>query len=182
MSNSRKANLITAVAKRQRFANLWPKLESRNIHHDLSRVKIQCFSSNATSSIHYDNRVSPTKPLNGIHRNDSNRKRSIPPPKSNGEAIVQSTINNARKEETKVNGTKVELAQTSPSELTFAGDTSIPVTSRLHIVTPEEDAPRGIWPIFRIMVSQWIAFCRDVNFLFLTLSNETRLASVLFLG
>ncbi|VEU41189.1 unnamed protein product [Pseudo-nitzschia multistriata] len=39
----------------------------------------------------------------------------------------------------------------SPSELFFAGDTPIPVTSRLHIVTPKEDTPRGTWPIFRIM-------------------------------
>eukprot|EP00428_Durinskia_dybowskii_P052344 CAMPEP_0170316574 /NCGR_PEP_ID=MMETSP0116_2-20130129/58923_1 /TAXON_ID=400756 /ORGANISM="Durinskia baltica, Strain CSIRO CS-38" /LENGTH=61 /DNA_ID=CAMNT_0010569149 /DNA_START=1 /DNA_END=183 /DNA_ORIENTATION=+ len=27
----------------------------------------------------------------------------------------------------------------------------MPVTSQLHIVTPEEDTPSGAWPIFRIM-------------------------------
>lgn len=41
----------------------------------------------------------------------------------------------------------------SPSELLFAGGTSIPVTSRLRIVPPGEDAPRGTWPCYRIMVS-----------------------------
>lgn len=39
----------------------------------------------------------------------------------------------------------------SPSELIYTGEAVIPITSFLHIVTPEEDAPRGIWPIFRIM-------------------------------
>jgi hypothetical protein len=41
----------------------------------------------------------------------------------------------------------------SPSELTYTGGATIPVTSHLHIVIPEEDTPRGIWPIFRVMVS-----------------------------
>lgn len=41
----------------------------------------------------------------------------------------------------------------SPSELKYTGGATIPVTSHLHIVIPEEDTPRGIWPIFRVMVS-----------------------------
>jgi hypothetical protein len=28
----------------------------------------------------------------------------------------------------------------------------MPVTTKLHIVTPQEDTPRGIWPVFRLMV------------------------------
>lgn len=39
----------------------------------------------------------------------------------------------------------------SPNELTYTGGATIPVTSDLHIVTPQEDTPRGVWPIFRIM-------------------------------
>lgn len=39
-----------------------------------------------------------------------------------------------------------------PSELTYTGGLTIPITSFLHIVTPGEDAPSGIWPIFRLMV------------------------------
>ena len=42
----------------------------------------------------------------------------------------------------------------SPSELTYTGGITIPITSFLHIVTPQEDAPSGIWPIFRLMVRQ----------------------------
>jgi len=41
----------------------------------------------------------------------------------------------------------------SPSELIYTGEAVIPITSFLHIVTPEEDSPRGIWPIFRLLVS-----------------------------
>ena len=40
----------------------------------------------------------------------------------------------------------------SPSELTYTGGATMPVTSDLHIVTPQEDVPRGIWPVYRIMV------------------------------
>lgn len=42
----------------------------------------------------------------------------------------------------------------SPSELMYTGGATIPVTSIPHIVPPQEDTPRGVWPIFRMMVSQ----------------------------
>jgi hypothetical protein len=41
----------------------------------------------------------------------------------------------------------------SPSELTYTGNATMPITTHLHIVTPEEDTPRGVWPVFRLMVS-----------------------------
>jgi hypothetical protein len=42
----------------------------------------------------------------------------------------------------------------SPSELTYTGNATMPITTRLHIVTPDEDTPRGrCWPVFRLMVS-----------------------------
>jgi hypothetical protein len=40
----------------------------------------------------------------------------------------------------------------SPNTLRYTGDAVMPITSKLHIVTPQEDAPRGVWPIFRLMV------------------------------
>jgi hypothetical protein len=40
----------------------------------------------------------------------------------------------------------------SPSELTYTGGETFPITSLLHVVTPEEDTPSGTWPIFRLMV------------------------------
>ena len=42
---------------------------------------------------------------------------------------------------------------TSPKELKYTGNATIPITSHLRIVKPGEDAPEGIWPVFRIMVS-----------------------------
>jgi hypothetical protein len=39
-----------------------------------------------------------------------------------------------------------------PMTLTFTGGATIPVTTTLKIVTPGEDIPRGIWPVFRLMV------------------------------
>lgn len=39
----------------------------------------------------------------------------------------------------------------SPADLMYTGGHKIPVTTKLHIVTPEEDVPRGIWPVFRLM-------------------------------
>jgi hypothetical protein len=41
----------------------------------------------------------------------------------------------------------------SPKSLRYTGDAVIPITSVLHIVKPQEDVPRGIWPVFRLMVS-----------------------------
>lgn len=49
----------------------------------------------------------------------------------------------------KSNHTTIEA---TPETIAFTGNNVIPVTSKLHIVTPEEDTPRGKWPIFRLMV------------------------------
>lgn len=46
-----------------------------------------------------------------------------------------------------------ESTYISPNHLSYAGETEIPITSKLHIVKPNEDTPRGIWPVFRLMVS-----------------------------
>lgn len=60
----------------------------------------------------------------------------------------------------------------SPSKLTYTGDAIMPVTSDLHIVNPQEDTPRGVWPVFRIMVGNMLfvkclqvrkASCSGVN-------------------
>eukprot|EP00571_Detonula_confervacea_P007388 CAMPEP_0172313068 /NCGR_PEP_ID=MMETSP1058-20130122/19278_1 /TAXON_ID=83371 /ORGANISM="Detonula confervacea, Strain CCMP 353" /LENGTH=473 /DNA_ID=CAMNT_0013026657 /DNA_START=379 /DNA_END=1800 /DNA_ORIENTATION=+ len=38
-----------------------------------------------------------------------------------------------------------------PSHFSYAGNDSMPITSELKIVLPEEDVPSGIWPVFRMM-------------------------------
>jgi hypothetical protein len=37
-------------------------------------------------------------------------------------------------------------------------------------VTPEEDTPRGVWPIFRIMVSRHINRCRWTHFVIIAVA------------
>jgi len=124
-------------------------------------------SSNASSSKYYDitnatrsKGISPSPAVNGFAKNDSNPKRGIYPPGTNGEAPKKSlsqapkksnTVNDSETKAFNENSEDLLSSHTSPSELFFTGDTLIPVTSRLHIVTPEEDTPRGVWPIFRIM-------------------------------
>ena len=41
----------------------------------------------------------------------------------------------------------------SPSDIHYTGSATMPLTTVLHIVKPHEDVPRGIWPVFRLMVS-----------------------------
>jgi len=48
----------------------------------------------------------------------------------------------------------------SPSELHYTGNATMPLTSVLHIVKPHEDVPRGIWPVFRLMVR--FMYCRVI--------------------
>lgn len=45
---------------------------------------------------------------------------------------------------------------TAPQEMTlaYAGAVQIPITSSLRLIRPEDDTPRGIWPVFRLMVSR----------------------------
>ena len=43
--------------------------------------------------------------------------------------------------------------ETSPSHLSYVTDILYPITSYLKIVKPQEDAPSGIWPVYRMMVS-----------------------------
>lgn len=44
-------------------------------------------------------------------------------------------------------------ASPTKSHLSYVADISFPITSELKIVKPTDDAPSGIWPVYRIMVS-----------------------------
>jgi hypothetical protein len=50
------------------------------------------------------------------------------------------------------NNNEKDTSYASTNTLTYTGGASMPVTTKLHIVTPEEDTPRGKWPVFRLMV------------------------------
>ena len=40
------------------------------------------------------------------------------------------------------------------SHICYVGNDGMPVTTELKIVLPEDDVPRGTWPVFRMMVSE----------------------------
>lgn len=42
-------------------------------------------------------------------------------------------------------------SEVSPSYIAYAGNTKMPVTSELKIITAQDDTPPGIWPVFRMM-------------------------------
>ena len=58
--------------------------------------------------------------------------------------------------EAEFSAAKSKKEHQSPSEIHYTGNATMPLTSVLHIVKPGEDTPRGIWPVFRLMV------CHDV--------------------
>lgn len=45
----------------------------------------------------------------------------------------------------------------SPTSLKYTGDAIIPITSVLEIIRPQDDTPRGVWPVFRLMVREFLA-------------------------
>lgn len=57
----------------------------------------------------------------------------------------------------------MERESESPKELLHTEGVSIPITSKLHIFTPQEGPPRGTWPVFRLMVSTnaWFVWSRE---------------------
>jgi hypothetical protein len=40
-----------------------------------------------------------------------------------------------------------------PDHISYVGNDKMPITSTLKIVGEGEDVPRGVWPVFRMMVS-----------------------------
>lgn len=60
------------------------------------------------------------------------------------------------KKEGSLNVATVSERTTAPQEtmLAYAGEAKIPITSTLQLIRPEDDTPRGIWPVFRLMVSR----------------------------
>ena len=46
----------------------------------------------------------------------------------------------------------------SPSHLSYVEGVTYPITSELRIVKPSDDAPTGIWPVFRVMVSYVLSY------------------------
>lgn len=50
------------------------------------------------------------------------------------------------------------VKEAMPTHISYVGNSEMPITSSLKIVTPQDDTPRGIWPVFRMMVSYYLQF------------------------
>ena len=86
-----------------------------------------------------------------------NRLKPLPtPPPASTEVAVPSSLNGANlNHETAITATAVAASADVKEEkhLSYAGNINIPITSQLKIVMPGvDDTPRGIWPVFRMMV------------------------------
>lgn len=85
-----------------------------------------------------------------------NRLKPLPPPPSAAAAAaVPSSLNGANLNHeaaiTAVSSTAADIKE--EEHLSYAGNINIPITSQLKIVLPGvDDTPRGIWPVFRMMV------------------------------
>ena len=161
MTSSRGASFLTSVTRRQSFWGLWKGFENGLVLGTLGDFHRHMMSSVSSSRYYEDDDAaecegtSPSQAWDGIANNDSKRKLKM---KTNGQACAESPFQSRKtlkSEESAAEREDQESFFTSPSELSFTSDTLIPVTSYLHIVTPEEDTPGGVWPIFRIMVSRF---------------------------
>lgn len=161
--------MFAVAARRQRFAGFWQN-GFESIHGKCpaacgtKELRLRHLSSTARQH-NGGTTVSTTKtrsghripPLNGMgEKNPKNHRKSngaklLPPQPdvANGNALLSKKPKPDGALWAEANGPRTSLS--SPTELKFTSDALIPVTSRLHIVTPEEGTPRGVWPIFRIM-------------------------------
>lgn len=62
------------------------------------------------------------------------------------------TFNQLKKPVKEEEDDDVASQQHVPSHLSYAGSKRMPITSEMRVVKPGEDAPSGIWPVFRMMV------------------------------
>ena len=106
------------------------------------------------------NGSSSSTTTNNITRNKSNNlKQKVPSATTKTTAISSSVATSNmpndtvvyHKKEEQITGQQHDID--SPSEIRYSGSTTMPLTTVLHIVKPQEDdVPRGIWPVFRLMV------------------------------
>lgn len=83
-----------------------------------------------------------------------NRSKPLPTPSSAEVAVPSSLNGDDLNHETAITASVATAADIKEEEhLSYAGNINIPITSQLKIVMPGvDDTPRGIWPVFRMMV------------------------------
>lgn len=72
------------------------------------------------------------------------------PPPPHTPSLTRTTKEEEREDVTITSTTKQD-DMISPSHISYVAGVSLPITSELHIVKPSDDAPPGLWPVYRIM-------------------------------
>ena len=85
---------------------------------------------------------------------------SPPPPHT---PSLTRTTKEEEREDAMITSTTKQDDIISPSHISYVAGVSLPITSELHIVKPSDDAPPGLWPVYRIMVSLKIELKRKKN-------------------
>jgi hypothetical protein len=92
---------------------------------------------------------------------------------SNSKSLQQGSIRQQvvlSEHKTSSNDMEGSAVETSPSELKYTGNAIMPLTTHMHLVKPHEDTPRGIWPVYRLMVRSRELFLSRSDFIFQRLS------------
>lgn len=99
------------------------------------------------------------KALNGAIKSSTKKRAAVSSPiRAEPQNKPEVVSEKAAKEKSDVTAQDDEAPPyVSPTHLMYTGGTSMPLTSILKIVEPGHDVPRGIWPVFRIMVSSRFA-------------------------
>jgi hypothetical protein len=119
---------------------------------------VRCLSSISPVFRHLDDDDEPDEHHNGTlfrHISPPQLIETRSPPQLGAAKNTKRPNQESESSET-LNITEQQVAASafvSPSEIQYTGDAVIPITSRLHMVKPGQDAPKGIWPVFRLMVS-----------------------------
>lgn len=153
--------LKNTMSLRMSVRSLWKlSTSSINKHNACCTVAARCTMSSVVLSRHDNDepkvdvglaprqKMSPT-PVVTV-KQDIKLQSPVPTPSWKGERL--DTVENTDRTLIDDDSTTTTLF-VSPSELRYTGDAVIPITSHLHIVRPDEDTPRGIWPVFRLLVS-----------------------------
>lgn len=134
-----------------------------------SSMRIPCHRTNRSAESSSSIRImSSARPLIAVDDDDENdtiidrkddlrqkRLRQTNARTLNGGAVAvssSSTTGTIEQSSTDRSENNTDSSLASPRSLTYTGGFTIPITSKLHIVTPQEDTPRGIWPVYRLMV------------------------------
>lgn len=92
-----------------------------------------------------------------VHDSSRNPPKELSSPSNNTRTTMTPSVAVAH-DNNNNNNQELTSEHDSPSEIHYTGSATMPLTTVLHIVKPHEDVPRGVWPVFRLMVRLFFSF------------------------